>query len=91
MSSNDHLKVVQGDFRNKKDVDEEVRESRKLGMIEVLDEMKARVEAGDMTEFVAASIDAEGEVNIHIFALDIPGAVGLFEIGKNVLFTSYEE
>jgi len=86
MSSN--LRVIKG---GKKDVDEEARERRREGMLEVLDEMKARVEAGDMTEFVAASIDSVGEVNIHIFALDIPGAVGLFEIGKNTLLNSYDE
>jgi hypothetical protein len=89
MSSKDHLKVVSiGDA--KKNVEADVLEARKIGMLEVLDEMRARVERGDMTEFVAASNDAEGEVNIHIYALDIPGAVGMFEIGKNILLTSYE-
>jgi len=91
MSSKDHLTVVQGEFRNKKDIDEEVREYRKQGMLEVLEEMRTRIEDGDLTEFVASSVDAEGEVNIHIYALDIPGAVGLFEIGKNILLNSYED
>jgi len=86
MSSN--LRVIKG---GKKDVDEEARERRRQGMLEVLEEMRIRVEEGDITEFVAASIDAEGDVNIHIFALDIPGAVGLFEIGKNTLLTSYDD
>jgi len=90
MSSKDHLKVVQGEFRNKTDIAEEVQEAHKQGMLEVLDEMRERVEAGDMTEFVAASTDAEGELNIHIYALDIPGAVGMFELGKHVLITQYE-
>jgi hypothetical protein len=79
MSSKDHLKVVSiGDA--KKSVEEDVLEARKVGMLEVVDEMRRRIEEGDMTEMVAASTDADGEVNIHIYALDIPGAVGMFEI-----------
>jgi hypothetical protein len=90
MSSKDHLKVVHANFENKPSVEEEILEARKVGMLEVIDELRRRVEAGDMTEFVGASTDAQGEVNIHIYALDIPGAVGMFEIGKNILLNQYE-
>jgi len=84
------MKVITGNF-NKTNVEDEVKEARKQSLLEVIDEMRSRVEAGDMTEFVGASIDGDNEVNIHVFSLDIPGAVGLFEIGKNILLTSYEE
>jgi len=83
------MKVITGNF-NKKDVEAEVIESRKEGMLEVLAEMTKRVESGEITEFVAASNSNEGEVNIHVYSLDIPGAVGLYEIGKNILMSSYE-
>jgi hypothetical protein len=58
---------------------------RKANMLEVIDEVRKRIEEGNMEEFVMASIDKEGEVNIHASAKDLIGGVGLFEIGKNIL------
>jgi hypothetical protein len=34
-----------------------------------------------------ASIDKEGEVNIHASVKDLIGGVGLFEVGKNILIS----
>lgn len=90
MSSKDKLTVIQGRFGGGKDMTEEIREKRKAALIEVLDEMRTRAENDQMTELVAASLDDEGEINIHIYALDIPGAIGMFEIGKQILLTDYE-
>jgi hypothetical protein len=58
---------------------------RKANMLEVIDEVRKRIEEGNMEEFVMASIDKEGEVNIHASTKDLIGGVGLFEIGKNIL------
>jgi hypothetical protein len=58
---------------------------RKANMLEVIDEVRKRIEEGNMEEFVMASIDKEGEVNIHASAKDLIGGVGLFEVGKNIL------
>jgi len=60
------MKVITGNF-NKTNVEDEVKEARKQSLLEVIDEMRSRVEAGDMTEFVGASIDGDNEVNIHVF------------------------
>lgn len=63
---------------------EQRQEEQKQAMIEILDYMKQLVDEGIITEFVACSIDNSGTAQIHASALDVPGAVGLFEIGKHI-------
>ena len=58
---------------------------RKEDMLEILDYMKKQVENGQILEFVACSLDEDGMSQIHVSTLDMPGAVGLFEIGKHTL------
>lgn len=58
---------------------------RKANMLDVIDEVRKRIEDGSMEEFVMSSIDKEGEVVIHASVKDMIGGVGLFEIGKNIL------
>jgi hypothetical protein len=59
-------------------------EQRKADMLEVLEEMKRMVEAGEIDEFVACST-GQGECKIHASCLDGVGGVGLFEVGKHLL------
>ena len=66
-------------------ISDKSEQRRKANMLEVIDEVRKRIEEGNMEEFVMASIDKEGEVNIHASAKDLIGGVGLFEIGKNIL------
>ena len=58
---------------------------RKEDMLEVLDEMRRQIESGEMVEFVATSLDESGIAQIHICAMDMPGSIGLYEIGKHML------
>jgi hypothetical protein len=58
---------------------------RKDNMLDVIDEVRKRIEDGSMEEFVMSSIDKEGEVLIHASVKDLIGGVGLFEVGKNIL------
>ena len=60
---------------------------RKADMVEILDYMKKQVEAGNLKEFVGCSLDRDGVSQIHVSTLDMPGAVGLFEIGKHMLIS----
>jgi hypothetical protein len=60
-------------------------EQRKQALLEVIDEMKKQIEEGKIKEFVACSIDEDSECQIHVCSLDLPGSVGLFEIGKHLL------
>ena len=66
---------------------EEAEAKRKQDMIDVLDKMRLMVQSGEITEFVASSIDEDGIAQIHVCALDLPGSIGLFEIGKHLLIS----
>lgn len=68
-------------------ISEKSNEKKKADLLEILDHLRTQVEAGTVTEFVAASMDEEGDVQIHAACMDFPGAVGLFEIGKHILIT----
>ena len=64
-------------------------EKRKKNLLDILDHMKAGIEAGEITEFTATSLDKDGEAQIHCYVGDVAVGVGLFEIGKNILMTQY--
>ncbi len=66
-------------------------EQRKRELLEVLEAMKADIESGEIKEFVACSVGPDGQTQIHASVLDLPGGVGLFEIGKHTLITSQTE
>jgi hypothetical protein len=72
------MNVVSIDPREK----EETR--RKQDMLEVIDFMRKQIEDGDIKEFVATSLNKDGDVQVHASCLDLPGGVGLYEIGKQI-------
>lgn len=76
------MNVVSIDPKLKKD------EERKQSMLEVLAEIRRQVEDGEITEFVACSMNEDGEAQIHASCLDLVGGVGLFEVGKHLLIES---
>lgn len=69
-------------------INERQESKRKEEMLEVIDHMRKCIENGEISEFVAASISENGETQIHACAMDLPGGVGLFEIGKFILMSS---
>jgi hypothetical protein len=69
-------------------INERQTQKHKEEMLEVINDLKKAIENNEISEFVAASVDTHGEVQIHAVVMDIPGAVGLFEIGKHLLITS---
>jgi hypothetical protein len=79
------MNVVTLDPKSKQD------EQRKQDLLEVLEEIKRQVEEGHIKEFVACSINDNSDCQIHVCALDLPGGIGLFEIGKNLLIQSESE
>jgi|TARA_B110000503_G_C7122910_1_gene403282 hypothetical protein len=64
---------------------EDMEAKRKQDMIDVIDAMRLMVQSGEISEFVAASIDDDGITKIHVCSYDLPGGIGLFEIGKHLL------
>jgi hypothetical protein len=76
------MNVVALDPKAKKD------QERKESMLEVLAEIKRQIEEGEIKEFVACSMNEEGEAQVHASCLDLVGGVGLFEVGKHLLIES---
>lgn len=60
-------------------------EDRKKELLEVLEYIREEIEQGNIKEFVACSMDADGKATIHASILDLAGGVGMFEIGKHLL------
>ncbi len=73
---------------NSKRKEEIIQEEQKKAMLAVIDFMKSAIENGDIKEFVACSIDNDGDCQIHVAAMDLPGSIGLFEIGKHLLIST---
>jgi len=63
-------------------------EQRKQELLEVINEIKSQIENGEIKELVACSMDRDGVAQIHASCLDLPGGVGLFEIGKVMMINS---
>lgn len=61
------------------------KKKKQSDLLEVLDDIRKRVEEGHIEEFVVASMDRDGDVEIHVCVKDLVGGVGLYEIGKNIL------
>lgn len=68
------------------DIGSKNAKKRQADLLEVLDDLRKQIEEGKIEEFVIASIDTEGEVQLHTVVKDTPGGIGLFEIGKNIFF-----
>jgi hypothetical protein len=82
------MEVVSINSRRKEEI---IQQEQKKAMIAVIDFMKNAIENGDIKEFVACSIDDDGECQIHVAAMDLPGSIGLFEIGKHLLISNEAE
>jgi len=65
-------------------------ELRKKNLLDILEHVKGEIEAGNIIEFVATSLDKEGDAQIHCYVGDVAAGIGLFEIGKNILMTQYD-
>lgn len=68
-------------------IDSTKKEQHKQDLLDVVDEIKAQIINGDITEFVAASIGPDGEAQIHVLTKDFAGGVGLYEIGKQMFIS----
>jgi hypothetical protein len=76
---------------NSKRKDELQAEEQKQSMLDVIEYIKKEIENGEIKEFVACSLDADGIAQIHVSAMDLPGSIGLFEIGKHLLIAQEGE
>ncbi len=76
------MNVVALDPKSKKD------QERMESMLEVLAVIRQQIEEGKIKEFVACSMNDDGEAQVHASCLDLVGGVGLFEVGKHLLIES---
>jgi hypothetical protein len=60
---------------------------RKADLLETIDYIRKAIESGEIEEFVAVSMNEQGETQIHACVNDFVGGVGLFEIGKHILIS----
>lgn len=74
--------VISIDAKAKKD------QERKESMLEVLKVIEQQINDGTIREFVACSMNDDGEAQIHASCLDMVGGVGMFEVGKHLLIES---
>ena len=79
------MEVVSINSKRKEQIQEE---EQKKAMLDVIDFIRQAIDQGVIKEFVACSIDDSGGCQIHVATMDLPGSVGLFEIGKHILITS---
>ena len=63
-------------------------DERREELLEILDFIRKEVEEGKIKELVACSLDDDGLTQIHVSTLDLPGGIGLFEMGKQILYQS---
>ena len=90
MNDNDDTNNVVHLITNNEEVEEiSAEEKSRQSVGEVLEEMRELANAGDIKEFVAASVDSDGDACIHISSADYLGAVGLYETGKHIFLTQY--
>jgi phosphoribosylformimino-5-aminoimidazole carboxamide ribonucleotide (ProFAR) isomerase len=68
-----------------------IAEEQKKAMLQVIDFMKTAIEKDEIKEFVATSVSEDGVCQIHVAAMDLPGSIGLFEIGKHILISGETE
>jgi hypothetical protein len=75
------MNIVKFDPKTKAD-------ERREELLEILDFIRKEVEEGKIKELVACSLDDDGLTQIHVSTLDLPGGIGLFEMGKQILYQS---
>jgi hypothetical protein len=78
------MEIVSINSKRKEQIQEE---EQKKAMLAVVDFIRQAIDQGIIKEFVAASIDSDGVCQIHVAAMDLPGSIGLFEIGKHILIS----
>ena len=64
-----------------------IEDKQKEALVDVLSHMLELAQNGEIKEFVGATIDKDGDAQIHVATLDLPGAIGLYEIGKHIMIT----
>jgi hypothetical protein len=65
-------------------------DKHKKVLLDLLDQLRQKVEKGELEEFICAATDPGGEVEIYVGAKDLIGAIGMFAVGQNILIQQGE-
>lgn len=66
-------------------INQQKEKEHKEKLLKTVDALRKKIEEDDIKEFVATSLSPDGDINVYSCTLDIPGAIGLLEIGKTIL------
>ncbi len=64
---------------------EKSKQEYKNDLLEIAEDFKKRVEKGNVSEFVIAAIDEDGELVLTTCARDLYGAIGMFSMAQHSL------
>ena len=67
------------------DVGKKAKEEEIASTIKYIDVVRDKILKGQVKEYVIASVDEHGEVELNCCIKDRLGGIGLFEMGKSIL------
>jgi hypothetical protein len=67
------------------DVGKKAKEEEIASILQYIDIVRQKVMNGEVKEYVIASVDSKGEVELNCCIKDRLGGIGLFEMGKSIL------
>ena len=72
------------------DLERNRRNRRKAQLLQVVDEIRARVESGEIQEFAVGALTETGSISVYMAVMDEISGIGLFEAAKHSLLTDTE-
>lgn len=73
---------------NMDDVAKKQKESEKNNLLATIDEVREKIESGEITAFVVCSIRVDEDIEITACVQDRLDAIGLIEASKMILFNN---
>lgn len=68
-----------------------VQKKRIDSLLSVIDDLRKKVEDGEITEFVVSALDDDNNVEIYAHTKDFLGGLGMFEMGKIIFVKQMEQ
>lgn len=73
---------------NMDDIAKKQKESEKNNLLATIDEVREKIESGEITAFVVCSIRVDEDIEITACVQDRLDAIGLIEASKMILFNN---
>ena len=69
------------------DLERNRRNRRKAQLLQVIDEIRERVETGEIQEFAVGALTEYGSISVYMAVMDEISGIGLFEAAKHSLLS----